>query len=209
VYESATLKLLADYTENCSAVAFSPDGKRVAMRTTDAIRVFDIDSEKLVTDEEFKESLLSTRAFSFGPDGKTLLAQPFQGLLKFDAFGPPLKNVYIQSEGFVRSPDGKQLAAIRTKKDRVDVIDATTGKETATFEMKHPTAIAWSPDGKWIATANGLTLHVWSATTGKARLRKVGHDDDILAIAFTPDGKSVVTGGKDNLVYVWDLPPVP
>lgn len=187
VYESATLKLLADYSENCSAVALSPDGKRIAMRTTDAIRVFDIDSEKLVTDEEFKEPLLSTRAFSFGPDSKTLLVQPFRGLLTFDVFRQPLKNVYIQSEGFVRSPDGKQLAAIRTKKDRVDVIDATTGKETASFEMKHPTAIAWSPDGKWVATANGLTLHVCSATTGKARLRKVGQ----------PQLAAVAAGGDD------------
>lgn len=209
VYETAPLKLLARHDENGKAVALSPDGNRVAVRTEGGIRVFDVDAEKLIADEEFKPALPLARGLAFGPDSKKLIAQPSDGLLTFDALAmaKPKGNVYIQTEGFVRSPDAKLLAAIRRNPERVSVLDTATGREVASYKTRPPTAIAWSRDGQWVGTADGPTLHVWSATTGKPRLKRIGHDADIRAIAFSPDGKTVITGGNDNLVYVWDLPP--
>lgn len=207
VYETATRKLLAEYAENGTAVALSPDGNRVAVHKSGHIRVFDIDAEKLVADEAFEPELGFARSLAFGPDGKKLVAQPPNGLMLFDALSKDKpKPIYLDSSGFVPSPDGKFLAAIRSKPARVAVIDVDKGQEVAKFETKSPTAIAWSPDGKRVGTADGLTLHVWSAKTGKPLLRRIGHDDQIQAIAFAPDGKTVVTGGKDNLVYAWTLP---
>jgi WD40 repeat protein len=208
IYETASFKQLAHYNEIGKAVALSPDGKAVAVRTESAIRVYDIDAEKLLADEDFKPSLLATQGFAFGPDSKKLIAQPFNGLLTFDALAKPKpKNtVYLQTEGFVRSPDGKHLAAILGKPERVAILDSTTGREVTSYKMKTPTAISWSRDGKWVGTADGLTLYVWSATTGQLRLKRIGHDGAIRAITFSADGKNVITGGDDNLVYVWDLP---
>jgi WD40 repeat protein len=205
------MKLLASFNGSGTAVALSPGGNRVAIRTKDAIRVFDVDAEKLVADDDFKTELARSRGFAFGPDNKKLIAQPFRGLLSFDALAEerPKGGPYIQTEGFVTSPDAKLLAAILPNPDRVAVLDATTGREVASFKTKAPAALGWSRDGKWVATADGPVLHVWSASTGKARLKRIGHDADIRAVAFAPDGKSVITGGADNLVYVWELPPAP
>ena len=209
VYETASLKLLAHYDETGTAAAFSPDGNRVTFHTKTGVRVYDVDAEKLVADEEFKITLLTTQGFAFGPDSKKLIVQPHNGLLQFDALAKqkPKDNVYIQTEGFVRSPDAQSLAAIRRKPERVSILDTATGREVTNYNTKTPTAIAWSRDGKWIGTADGPTLHVWSASNGELRLKRIGHDGDIRAIAFPPDGKTVITGGTDNLVYVWDLPP--
>ena len=33
----------------------------------------------------------------------------------------------------------------------------------------------------------------------------VGHSREVLSVAFSPDGKRVVSGAKDNLVKIWDV----
>lgn len=206
VYETATLKSLIHHTESGKAVALSPDGKRVAIGTKDRVYVFDVDTEKLVADEDLKPELGFGNKLAFGADNKKLIAQPDRGLLRFDALAKQQpKGAYVQSQWFVRSPDGKQLAAVREDPDRVAVLDSATGREVTSFKTV-PTAIGWSRDGKWVGTADGPTLRVWSATNGEVRLKRIGHDGTIRAIAFAPDGKTVITGGDDNLVYVWDLP---
>lgn len=208
VYETAPLKVIAGFQEGGKAVALSPDGKTVAVGTKGAIRVLDVDQEKVVAEEDFAPELVGARGLAFGPDGKRLLAQPFNGLLVFDALGMKKAKggVFVETRGFVRSPDGKQLAAVRGNPERVSVLDATTGREVASYKTPAPGALAWSRDGKWVGTADGATLHVWSAAGGKLRLKRIGHDADITAIAFAPDGKTVFSGGNDNLVYGWELP---
>lgn len=211
VYETATLKALAHYTDTGTAAALSPDGKRVAVGTKGGIRVYDVDAEKLIADEDFKPALRFGQGLAFGPDGKRLIAQPDNGLLLFDALAKqkPKDSAYVQTDGFVRSPDAKLLAAVRQNPARVAVLDSATGREITSLKAEPPTAIGWSRDGKWVGTADGPTLRVWSATTGETRLKRIGHDGPIRAIAFAPDGKTVATGGDDNLVYIWDLPPAP
>ncbi len=74
-------------------------------------------------------------------------------------------------------------------------------------------AIAFSPDGRRVVTASGLTAAVWNAATGTlvGRLARrgdvlgpVANDGDVLAVAYTGDGNYIVTGGADRLARVWD-----
>lgn len=209
LYETATLKQIAAYDDTGKAVALSPDGKRVAFRTENGIRIYDVEAEKLLADEPFKPSLLNKQSFAFGPDPQRLIVQPYNGLLMLNALSKvkPKENVYLQTEGFVRSPDGRQLATLLNRTEGVTILDATTGRTVTSFKMKTPTAMAWSRDGQWVGTADGVTLYVWSAKSGSLRLKRLGHDANIRAITFAPDGKSVFTGGEDHLVYQWTLPP--
>jgi WD40 repeat protein len=70
-------------------------------------------------------------------------------------------------------------------------------------------AVALSPDGKWLATALGGTVHLWDAATGHERAR-LQHQGVVLAVAMSPDGKWLATTSADetvhvSAVHVWDL----
>jgi WD40 repeat protein len=66
--------------------------------------------------------------------------------------------------------------------------------------------IAWSPDGKYVASGhdNGL-LVIWNTSTGQMYRQYRGHLNRVMAAAWTPDSKQVLTGGEDKTMRLWDL----
>src|SRR6202042_1361527 len=65
--------------------------------------------------------------------------------------------------------------------------------------------VAFSPDGKHIATASDdQTAKVWDAETGKELLTLRGHSDSVIGVAFSPDGKRLATASADQTAKVWD-----
>src|SRR5579859_4290744 len=66
-------------------------------------------------------------------------------------------------------------------------------------------AVAWSPDGKRIASASGdHTAQVWDASNGGHVLTYRGHASDVLALAWSPNGQYIATGGLDATVQIWN-----
>jgi WD40 repeat protein len=69
----------------------------------------------------------------------------------------------------------------------------------------HVADVAFSPDGKWLATASSdLTAKVWDAATGNERLTLRGHKSWVLGVAFSPDGRRLATGSEDDTARIWD-----
>src|SRR5262249_5977062 len=64
--------------------------------------------------------------------------------------------------------------------------------------------VAFSPDGKRIASA-GLdhTARVWDRD-GKELFRLAGHSNQVTSVAYSPDGKTLATGSIDTTVRLWD-----
>ncbi len=77
---------------------------------------------------------------------------------------------------------------------------------TAEFEEGHGgavAAIAFSPDGKFLATAAGRDVTVWTVADRKKKYALPGdHRDDVTAVRFTPQG-TLVTVCRDKAVRVW------
>ena len=68
-------------------------------------------------------------------------------------------------------------------------------------------AIAWSPDGKMLATAGfDNTVRLWDAATRKEIKKYDGHTKLVLAVAIAPDGKHILSGSQDNTAKIWDVP---
>jgi WD40 repeat protein len=70
------------------------------------------------------------------------------------------------------------------------------------------TSIAWSPDGKLIASGSyDATVQIWNATSGE-RLFPYDQREIVLTIAWSPNGKLIASGGTEqitgNSVQVWD-----
>jgi WD40 repeat protein len=65
-------------------------------------------------------------------------------------------------------------------------------------------SIAFSPDGKLLASASkDQTVKLWEAASGR-QLFTLTQPDEVLAVAFSPDGKTLATGSRDNTVRLWD-----
>jgi WD40 repeat protein len=180
---------------------FSADGRRVLttlsnvnlsekVKTTTP-RLWDTATGREVATLPAVRNLIST---VFSPDGKHLLVTGADVTGAALAGGMDVGPLF----GEVRSPDSK----VFVKK----LFDADTGREVAPLRSPVFHAAAFAPDGRFVLTGSVYdnAARLWDAATGREVIAFRGHTAPILALAFSADGRQVLTGSRDRTAKLWD-----
>ncbi|KAF7970239.1 hypothetical protein HWV62_24730 [Athelia sp. TMB] len=206
-------QVLEGHTGTVCAVAFSPDGRRVASGSKDkSIRLWDAETGALIAGP-FKGHTGEINSVAFSLHGQriasgsddesvrvwdaetgTLIAGPFAG-----------HTDRVNSVAF--SPDGQRIAS-GSSDWSIRIWNPQTGSLIAGPFEGHTggvNAVAFSPDGRCIASGSeDRSVRVCDSETGALVARPFeGHTRNVRSVAFSPDGKLIASGSVDKSVRVW------
>ena len=80
--------------------------------------------------------------------------------------------------------------------------DASDKEESNVFQVP---MVTYSPDGKTIASSGSRDIHLWDAETGQRLKTLTGHDRSCRGLAFSPNGKRLISGSDDRSIIIWDV----
>ncbi len=211
-------------------IKFSPDGSRFAVATSIGIWMYDAHTgEELSLIAVLPGEGRDVTTIAFSPDGKTLASgeEGGAGRLWDVTTGKPiatfkevLRPRYPDLRALVFSEDGTKLIGVswdnkiniwelgeHTKPPTILQMDGRKARLSTSTLMQFSTngnllAIAELGEESW--KNKNFTIKLWDATTGKLSHTLTGHTRWIKSIAFSADGKTLVSGDEYETVRLWD-----
>jgi WD40 repeat protein len=216
------------------AVAWSPDGKRLAVGSDDT-NVYLFNTVNWSIAKTLSGHVSSVLSLDWSPDGKMLASgsgtdnidphnelglDPTPGEV-FDHYVIKIWNVtsatfvanltgHIDSVMCLRwSPDGKKLASVADNKDKsIKIWDVPSRNQTQniTGHTLGTLAVDWSPDGKTIATGSrDFTIRLWYPGNGTP-IKMFRSSNCVRSVRFHPSGELLAASGPaESMLQVWNI----
>ena len=201
-------------------LAYSPARNLAAVAQKNRVAIWDVDSGELLH-VLFWEAKDEVTALAFTPDGTSLVIglSPYSqdtALILADVSSGQMQQSYPANDVplcIVVSQNGQYLAAGFSSAE-VILYDLSAGIVVDAFTVSSPPmSLAFSPDSNFLLIGGSA----WGSGPAQLSLRDLsanstlileGHDPDqnIPAVAFSPDGKLAVSGSCDETLLLWHIP---
>ena len=195
---------------HCRRIAFSPKDDLIALGCYDGtLRLWKADGQEK---DRLKYGGIVT-SVAFSPDGKLIATASDDGVIKLLKPNGNLVRILEDGRNLVKSNfynvafsvNGDLVAAGLGKNVRLWKTDGTP-VYTLTEHSFDVTSVAFSPNGKLIATASGDTkVKLWKLDSIASIGTIEEHEHWIFHIAFSPNGKLIATASGDTTVKLWKL----
>jgi WD40 repeat protein len=222
----APIEYVSDSRSPLSSIAVSPDGKRIATGDeVGTVRVWAVSTGQLVhtlKDQALQGQTFRVSVLAFTADGERLFSSAFDhGIRGWDlATGKDLGRVGLESVGHSKEVSGLALSPggrwgySSSYDGSVCVWEAGSGLLARVLREREPgysgpVRIALSPNGTRLAAGfpnhwEVPAVHLWNLTTGQ-QAAWTGHRAPVTQLAFSPDGRRLVSGSCDTTALVWDV----
>ncbi len=217
------LRAYYGHTGAVTAVAWSPDARRLVSGSEDGVvQVWSVASDTPL--HAYRSHLDRITAVAWSPDGKRIASASEDTTVQvWNAATGEQMLIYNQHHarlgGIAWSPDGSKIASAARKdigqaigaqgrNGAVHVWDATTGEQLINYtgHSLRAFAVAWSPDGSRIASADGDAngfVQIWDAGTGQTLATYKA--PMVRALAWSSDGAYLALEVDTDKVQVWQI----
>jgi WD40 repeat protein len=207
------IRVLDQFQPYVRGVALSPDGKKLATSSVEAVMLWDTETGRPLL-PPLRLPDVGIWCVTFSPKGRFLATAGNPRNTKVwdthtgaDVSGIKGHATRVWSVAF--SSNGDTLAS-GDADGYVTVWERATGKTIRVLDWRHSsyvTGIAFSRDGRYLATASWGEVIVWDANT-YAKIKTLGgHAGTLWGVAFSPDGKrlAAASGYKGRgEIKIWD-----
>jgi WD40 repeat protein len=205
--------LLPGHDHDILCASFSPDGKTVVTATEEAIRFWDIQTQRM-TMKITTNSVV--RHLAFNPSGETLASGSIladvlkDGVKLWDVKTAKLAMTLTDQPesiwSLAFSPDGSSLA-VGYGKGLIRVWELKTGKVVQTLKghTAAVTVLGFTNDGKSIVSASAdNAIRHWTLATGAAEVMKINPPEQLQSCTLSPNTKFLAIGDIKGGITLWD-----
>ncbi|MDD5628092.1 MAG: caspase family protein [Elusimicrobia bacterium] len=191
------------------ALAFTPDGKRLAIGRADSRIEVVTPAQGAQEKVELSGHEGPVQALVFSRSGRYLASGGADGTLRtWDIDTKKLRSAFpghaSPITAIAYAPDYRTLASADAR-GGIRFWDAkTNAKRPQSFDLRSPIAsLSYSPDGRSLAVTQSNEVHLLDLSAGADQGTVVGSGGTVAAVAFSPDGETVAAAGSDQLVRVF------
>ena len=192
------------------AIAFSPDGKHLAVASGIGIWIYDVKTARELTLLNSERTML-IRSVAYSPDGSILAAGTGDGRVQlWEVESGRFLNSLLRPgpggnvDALAFSPDGRTLASGTWYEIKLWDVENQQHLKTLEGHEGRIFSLAFSLDGETLAlAAEDATVKLWEIASGKD-LATLRHTDNVKSVAFSPDSEILATV-ESKSVKLWEV----